>query len=239
MGAGFAGKFDAISLRYQLYVMNGFNGYDGEGILRGSDGLRKGRQKAAESYISDPNVSLKFDYYGIQGLKVGLAGYFGPSQTRAINGVDRSNTPLWIDSTQVNISMVGLDARYNKNNFVARGQLIYSAIGNTAAYNAFTGKDLGSNMFGYYLESGYNVLGLFNDQTEQKIVPFIRYEVYNTHQAVAGDITVNEAYNRTDITTGVGYWLSRGAVIKADYQFMTNQAGDKKHMLNCGVGVWF
>lgn len=239
MGAGFAGKFDGASLRYQLYVVNGFNGYDGSGKFKGNDAMRGGRQKAAESYMSNPNLSLKLDYYGLPGLKVGLAGYFGPSQTKAKDGLLKSANNDWVDSTQINISMVGTDIRYVKSDLQARAMFTYTALGNTESYNTFTGKDLGSSMLGYYAEIGYNVMSFFNKDTEQKIVPFARYEVYNTHQTTAGKLTVNDAYNRTDITVGVGYWLARGAVIKGDYQLMTDKAGNKKQMLNFGVGVWF
>jgi len=58
IGVGVSGKFDNLSLKYQAYIFNGFVSYrDGEGTLRGKDGLRKGRQKAAESIINSPNLS--------------------------------------------------------------------------------------------------------------------------------------------------------------------------------------
>ena len=72
IGAGLAGKLEFAAVRYQFYVVNGFNGYDSGGTFRGTDGLRKGRQKGAESTMSSPNLSAKVDFYGINGLKVGF-----------------------------------------------------------------------------------------------------------------------------------------------------------------------
>ena len=32
--------------------------------------------KEIQSIISSPNLSTKIDFYGVKGLKIGLAGYF-------------------------------------------------------------------------------------------------------------------------------------------------------------------
>lgn len=245
MGAGFAGKLDNVSLRYQLYVVNGFNGYDGSGTFRGSDGLRKGRQKAAESFISSPNFSGKVDWYGMKGLKVGLSGYFGSSQSKAFEGLDASDATAssTADSTVLGIAMYGLDARYNKGGFQARGQFIYSTLTNSSAYNLFTGADVGSAMKGYYAELGYDVLRLIKKNVKQQLILFGRYENYNTHDEVVdvqpGVSLKNDAYNRTDITLGFGYKIAYGAVLKGDYQILSNAAGGEISQLNFGVGIWF
>ena len=52
IGIGVAGRMDGLALRYQAYLFNGFISHDGnEGKLKGSNGLRGGRQK-------EPNLSL-------------------------------------------------------------------------------------------------------------------------------------------------------------------------------------
>ncbi|MDH5603260.1 MAG: hypothetical protein OEY51_04960 [Cyclobacteriaceae bacterium] len=243
IGAGFSGSFPSSSLRYQVYLVNGFSGYGASGAtFRGSDAFRKGRQKAAESYISSPNLSMKIDYYGIPGLKVGLSGYTGKSQSVLFKGLrkDDEMASYRADSSVVHITMMGLDARYQNKGIVARAQLISAIIGNTDQYNAFSGTDLGSQMMGYYVEAGYDVFHLVNRQMQHKCVPFIRYERYDTHQGVAGSLTENLAYDRTDITLGVNYFLTPGAVLKGDYQVFSNQSSPvKAKQLNFGVGIWF
>ena len=243
LGAGFAGNFPSLSLKYQAYVVNGFNGFDGTGKFRGSDGFRKGRQKGAESYMSSPNLSTKIDYYGIPGLKLGLSGYFGKSQSTLFDGLDKNNAEAsaTADSSVVNISMIGLDARYQYRAFSARAMLVNSTIGNTDQYNAFTGADLGSKMFGYYVEAGYDVLSLIKPGAKQRLDVFARYEQYDTHKEVTGDLVRNLAYDRTDITVGAGFMVAPGAVLKADYQIFKNEAqgGATQKQLNLGVGIWF
>lgn len=244
MGVGFAGNFPTYSLKYQLYAVNGFNGYsNGAGVLRGSDAFRKGRQKAAKSYMSSPNLSTKIDYYGLPGLKIGLAGYFGKSQSDLFDGLSKNDFAAnqQADSSVVNLSMIGLDARYQLKGFKARAQVISANISNTKAYNSFTGKDLGAELFGYYVEASYDVLRLFNFNTNKELNLFTRYEEYNTHYKVTSESQKNDAYNRTDITIGLGLKLTPGTVLKADYQLLKN-ADDTLpdvNQLNFGVGVWF
>ena len=86
IGIGVSGRFPEVSLGYQVYVFNGFKSTtsDGEGglsgFLKGSNGLRGGRQKGIQSTVDTPTLSAKFDYYGLPGLRFGLAGYFGKTQ---------------------------------------------------------------------------------------------------------------------------------------------------------------
>lgn len=240
IGAGFTGRIDNASLKYQLYVMNGFNGYDDGGKFRGTDGYRKGRQKGAESFMSSPTLTTKIDYYGIPGLKLGFSTYNGKSQSSLYNGLDKDDElgKAQADSSVIGISMLGFDARYVNGAFEARGQFNLANNSNTDEYNAFTGKDLGSQMLGWYLEAGYDLL--YNSDSGQRLVPFVRYEKYNTHSKTEGSLAVNKAYNRTDITMGLGWWLAPGAVLKADYQFFSNEFNDSnKGQLNLGIGIWF
>ena len=93
-------------------------------------------------------------------------------------------------------------------------------------------------MMGYYVELGYDVLTIFTDK-EQKLVPFFRYENYNTHQKVPANTTSNPAYHRTDITSGLGYWFTEGAVVKADYQWFLDAGNKNKQQVNIGIGFMF
>lgn len=231
IGFGISGKMDNASLRYQAYIFNGFKS-DG---LRGKDGLRKGRQKGAESTISTPTLSGKLDYYGIKGLRLGLSGYFG--RTQAADDIEDE------DGTTIGVAMIGLDARYNYKKWMTRGQFIYASLSDTEDFNnnvinANAASDpLGSEMNGWYVEAAYNILPVTK---EKKLYAFARYEDYNTHADTEG-FTVNDNYHRKEITTGLSLHLATGAVVKADYQFLDTAADgvDSKGQLNLGVGVWF
>ncbi len=134
--------------------------------------------------------------------------------------------------------MIGLDARYALNRFTARGQFIYTSLKDTEAYNILTGRDLGSAMQGWYLEGAYNLLPA---NKQQKLFAFTRFEKFDTHASTAGSLIDNEAYDRTDITTGLTYHIAPGVVVKGDYQFRSNELDNDtiKNRLNFGLGVWF
>ena len=236
IGFGVSGRFNELSLGYQAYVFNGFKStsFDGNGgvngALKGSNGLRSGRQKAIQSTIDSPTLSMKFDYYGFPGLRLGLSGYFG--DTQAEDDVEA------IDGANIGISMIGLDARYAFQRFTARGQYVHGSLSGTEAYNNLTGKDLGSALQGWYLEAAYNLLP---QEKYQRLFAFARYEQYDTHAGTDGSLQQNDAYNRNDLTTGLSYHLAPGVVLKGDYQFRDNavSGGDVANRLNFGIGVWF
>ena len=230
IGIGFSGRSDAMSMRYQAYIFNGFLSHNGTaGLVKGSNGLRSGRQKGAESVFRTPNLSMKLDFYGINGLRLGLSGYFG--RTQAANEVFDTS------GSTVGLSMIGFDARYNLRKFTARCQYITSSIKDAFEYNQLTAKDLASGMSGYYIEGAYNFLPIRN---RQRLFAFVRYENFDTHASVPSNTDRNAAYHRKEITTGLSYHLAPGAVFKMDYQSKsTGLDDDAKGQINAGVGVWF
>jgi len=241
IGMGFTGQLTAASLTYQFYLVNGFASYDGSAKLKGVDALRGGRQKGAESFMSSPNLSAKVSYHGILGLELGLSGYFGKTQSSLYNGIDFTNKDLVqkADSSVVGVSMMAFDYRYRLGNFRSTGQIVYSDLSNTSAYNQFTGRDLGSALFGYYAEVSYVIP--FNMQDQQhEVEPFVRWEHYNTHFDVAGDLTVNDSYSYNGLGVGVGYKFHQNAVFKIDYIFYRNGADtENSGVFSMGVGVNF
>ena len=229
MGLGIYGRINSASIRYQAYVMNGFISYnDGAYKLKGTNGLRSGRQKGAESVGSNANFAARVDYYGLPGLKLGLSLYNGKTQT-----TDKS-----VVGSQVGLSMLGFDARYVKNRFSARSEYINASLSDTDKYNLASGKDLGSKMSGYYIEGAYNLLSL---TARQKLDVFVRYEDFDTHAEVAGNLTKNESFHRKETTFGFSYHLADGAVFKMDWQSKGTAVPDSesKGQFNMGIGVFF
>lgn len=247
VGFGLAGTIQPASLKYQAYLVNGFNGYDGTAKLNGKGGLRSGRQKGASSYISSPNFTAKVEYYGIRGLNVGLSGYVGDTQSKLYNGIAKDDQIALAraDSSVVGVTMIGADARYSLKGLQLRGQLYRVGISNSDQYNQFTrttaGKlnDLGSVMTGYYVEAGYNVFRPFAN-LKSELVPFVRLEAFDTHAEVENTIDKVESYKSSVITTGLTLKLAQGAVLKTDLQFVKPEgASSYSKVLSAGVGVMF
>ena len=230
IGVGVSGKFDDASLRYQAYMFNGFTSDNGGKYLGGKNGLRNGRQKGAESTMNNVNFSAKLDYYGLPGLRLGLSGYFGRTQS------DESieNTP----GADVGVAMLGLDARYAKKRFTARGQFINANITDSKEYNALYGSDLGKTLRGWYVEGAYNLLPMHK---EQQLYSFVRYEDFNTHAATESGLAQNLSYDRNEWTIGLTYKVAPGAAFKADYQIKDNavSGSEATKQFNLGFGIWF
>lgn len=227
IGIGVSGTITNSSLKYQAYIFNGFKSFaNGNGLLN-SSGLRNGRQEGKESTINTPNFSTKLDYFGVIGLRLGLAGYFGKTQT------DNSQ----ILASQVNIAMIGFDARYTYKNLELKAEYIHTYIKNTEDYNTLTGNDLGSQMFGYYTEMAYN-FGLKNGQ---KITTFLRFEKYNSQSKTAGNLIPDKANDRNEVLFGLNYKIAEGVAFKADYQFMNNALPNSQtqKQLNAGIAISF
>ena len=228
MGIGVSGRVNSASIRYQAYLMNGFLSYDDSHKLRGSDGLRKGRQKGAESVGSDTNFAGRVEYYGLSNFKLGVSYYAGNTQT----------TIPELSNTQIGLSMFGLDYRYVNGRLSSRGQYITASLSDTEAYNLAGTTDIGSAMGGYYIEGAYNLLPVENSQ---KLDIFLRYENFNTHQKTSGALIANDAFHRSETTFGLSYHLARGAVFKADYQTKGTavEGSDAIGQFNIGLGVFF
>lgn len=247
IGFGLSGTIQPASLKYQAYLVNGFNGYDGTARLNGRNGLRSGRQRGASSYISAPNLTAKVEYYGIRGLNLGLSGYFGDTQSRLYNGIAKDDDAALAkaDSSVVGIAMIGADARYTIMGLQLRAQVYRVGLSNTDQYNRFTRSatgalnDLGSVMTGYYVEAGYNVFrSLENIKTE--LVPFVRIEGLDTHAEVENNINRVASYKTSVITTGLTFRLAQGAVLKSDLQFVKPEGADKAtKVFSAGLGVMF
>jgi len=230
IGIGASGRIDNIGVKYQAYLFNGFLSHDGNsGKLKGSNALRGGRQKGAESTMSNLSVAGKLDFYGINGLRLGISGYNG--KTSAVDGQNK------IPGSEIGVSMVGIDGRYIYKKFSTRGQYTFASLSDTDLYNDLTGKDLGSEIYGYYIETAYNLLPI---KKKQRLIVFARYENFDTHHAVESNISKNYEYHRKELTYGFSYHISPGSVFKIDYQNKsTNAPNSSKGQFNMGIGVWF
>lgn len=241
LGAGFAGTINSASLKYQVYLVNGFKSYDGTSYLTGSNGLRNGRQKGIASFMSTPNLSAKIDYFGLPGLKFGLSGYFGGTQSSLYNNLSKDNAAgiAKADSSVVGVTMIGADARYVKKGWELRAQYIKTFIQNSDQYNAFTKKDMGSEMEGWYVEAGYNVFQTIPSISSQ-LVPFVRYEQYDTQHKTEGTVLRNKANNKTEITAGIGWRITPSVALKGDYQWIKSEAANNySGQYNLGIGLMF
>lgn len=246
IGFGATGVISEASIRYQLYLMNGFSSYNGSAQLSGGTGLRNGRQKGAKSIIRTPVITGRVEYYGIMGLNIGVSAYIGNTQSSMYKSINRDDEIglMAADSSIVKVNMFGFDARYQKNGFQVKAQTYYTTLSNTIQYNYFTASDnapndVGSSMYGYYVEAGYNVFQKAI-KIRSELTAFIRYSAFDTQNKVEGALTKNSAYSMQVITTGIGWKPISEVAIKADIQFLkSKQESNFSKVFNAGIAIWF
>ena len=240
MGFGFHGLFKRANLKYQLYAVNGFNGYNQTAKI-GASGLRGARQKGAEALMRKPSVTGKLTFFGINGLRLGLSGYYGSSESTMFNGLDRSDDVAvrQADSSSIGIAMTAVNLHYTVGNFQFTAIGNYTFLNNTKAYNEFAGSNTGKELYGYYGEVAYRQK-LKKGKAYPQIIPFVRYENYDTQFKVEEGVTKNDAYHREELTFGLGYQMTPGTIVKADLQWVKNGVNPRPfNVLNVGFGFWF
>ncbi len=244
IGLGVSGLVLPLSIKYQAYVVNGFKSFDGQATIGGATGLRNGRQNASNAFAYTPNFTGRVEYFGLRGLNLAVSGYFGPTQSTLYEGLPRADEAARAraDSSVVGVRMLGFDARYSYKGLKLMGQVYYTSLTNTKAYNAFTadknGGNLGKAMFGYFVDLGYDLLRTAD--TDKQLIAFVRYSNFDTHFKVDELLSANPAYDRTVITTGLTMFLTRGANVKADVQWQTDESTDEwQTTFNTGFGIMF
>lgn len=240
MGIGLHGLIKRANIKYQLYAVNGFKGYDGSAKISAS-GLRSARQKGAEALITTPSITGKVTFFGLNGLRIGLSGYYGNSESSMYHGLDREDQAAQdqADSSSVGIAMTALNLQYTIGKFQITAVGNYTSLSNTMAYNTFTGSNAAKNIYGYYGELAYRQ-SLKKTQSYPMVIPFVRYENYDTQYKVDANIVKNDANQKEELTVGVGYQMTPGTILKTDLQWVKNGANARPYnVLNVGFGFWF
>ena len=219
-------------LSYQAYVVAGLDGSE----FSDSSGVRDGRTKERQG-LNDPAVTGRLDFYPMedQDLRIGVSGYYGGTNNKNKGGSHTNG----VDNT---FSMVSADFEYDVSRLRLRGVVAQGFNSDADDLNAEFGEGVGEEIFGWYLEGGVSVMPeswKSGKLKEADLIPFVRYEEYDTQYKTAG--TAKDGDNdRTDITVGVNFPLTQLFVLKADYQFRYDESGsDPNNVFNLGMGWVF
>jgi hypothetical protein len=225
-GFGFFGEKGPVSWR--AYVVAGL---DASGFTS-NNGIRGGRQKGSRSTAEDLGLVARLDFDPVPGLDFGLSGFFGNSgQDATVGGKEIDvSLSLWDAHLAWQWRGLGLRALYTQG-----------SIGDVTELNALLGfagnKSVGSRIEGWYGEIGYDVLSHLD--TKQELIPFVRYEQFDTQARVPSGFLRDPANDRTISTFGFAYKPHPQVVIKLDYQDIDNEAGTGTDQYNLAVGYSF
>ncbi|HSL22510.1 MAG TPA: hypothetical protein VK886_13330 [Vicinamibacterales bacterium] len=225
-GFGLLGARGPVS--YRAYVVNGL---DAAGF--NSDGLRGGRQKGARAQAADMAIVARADVTPTAGVFVGGSIYSGQSdQDQFMADGSPIDVATTIGEVHGQAQLRGLDVRA----LYARASL-----GGVAGLNAALGltgdTGVGSAMSGGYTQVGYNVLN--RRGTAVELTPFYRFERVNTHAEVPEGFLIDPSRKIEFQTLGLELRPVTGVVVKADYQWISNDARTGRNQFNVVLGYAF
>jgi len=236
-GLGAFGGFGDFTWR--AYLINGLDatgvGESGAEGFSASEGIRGGRQGGAKAAIEDVAGVARVDWSGLPGLTVGFSGYLGNSGQSATLPSDPS---VVVDART---TVLEGHAEYRGHGFELRVLAALTDVDDAAEVNEVLGytddASVGSRLSGWYMQAGYDVLrGL---RTEQQLIPYLRYEEVDTQAEVPAGFARNPANERAAVTFGAAWRPITQVSVKADYQWLTNEAESGVNQLNVSLGWLF
>jgi len=225
-GVGLFGEVGPLT--YRTYLMNGL---EAERFAAG--GIRSARQNGAKAAAEDLAWVGRIDWTAIPGFVAGVSGYIGDSA----QGLADARGELAVDTR-----LLEVHAEWRGAGFQVRGLWVEGALGGVARLNqalALTGnRSVGEKFGGTYLEAGYDVLGRVAGN-RQSLVPFARWESYDTQRAVPSGFTRSRANEVETLTVGVNWQPIEQVILKADWQDVKNGAGTGVDQFNLALGYIF
>jgi len=95
-------------------------------------------------------------------------------------------------------------------------------------------------MFGFYVETAYDVLPLLLPETTQSLAPFFRYELVDTQDDVPRGYVRVPGSDMQIYQVGLSYKPHPQVVLKLDYRnFNNGNVNPKPDELNLGAGFIF
>ncbi len=194
LGAGVYG--DSGVLAYRAYVTSSL---DAAGFTSGG-GIRGGRQKGSEAIAEDWALCGRLDYVGTPGLLVGASVFSGDAGqdklTPSGEGVDGRTSvfDVHVDWQWRGLWLRGLYA-----------QTTISQAGLINELNGFVGDEsVGNRQNGWYVQAAYDVLS-FSPTSKMSLLPYARYEEYDTQGQVPAGFARNPANDRSELTLGLAF----------------------------------
>ncbi len=201
---GFGAHGTVAGLSYRAYVVGGMSGerFSAAG-LRG--GRQKGNRAAADSFAG----VLRVDWER-PGWTLGGAVYHGGAgQDRRVGGAP-------IDELDVTLAEVHTELMWR--GLWLRGLYAHAWVDGARALNAATGAGVASRLTGHYVELGYDLLAAIDEQSNQALYPFCRYERIDTQAGLPAGASRVPGQADTVWTVGLHYRPIDSVVLKADYE---------------------
>lgn len=211
---------DYSRVSYEAYVTTGLNA-DGFGrdawVTDGKQGLFE-----TDNFTS-PAYTVRFDYEGVPGLRVGASYYYCNDATA---NADKRFKYSSLDGVSVNI--LSADAQYRNRYVTARANVLWGQISNSQKLSGVSLSNLSNyhhgamrrtakNALSYGVEAGLNLSAFAASTRCPVIYPFGRYEYYNPQERGEGTQLIDPRCQVSKWTGGVNWFALPNLVVKADW----------------------
>jgi predicted porin len=227
--------------RYELMLINGLdpNGFSSSNWVRG------GKQGLFETAVmTSPAYAARLEYTPVEGLRLGVSGYHNKSAQNA-------SIPQKTADIDAVVSIGSVDLQYQHKNIAARANLMYGHLTdalrlsqinrNISKATQFARTPVAEGTLTYAVEAGYNVLPLFG--LKQALVPFVRYEYYNSAEKVPEGMASMPINRRNVVTVGANYAFLPNLLVKADYSIrrLDNDRFNRENTFGIAIAYtgWF
>ncbi len=232
-GAGIFGETKHLS--YRTYVVNSLDAVkepgDGDGFS--AKGIRGGRTKGSKSPAEDYAFVGRLDWMPKQWLTVGASLFTGDT--------GQGNVTTSGDVIGAGTTIGELHAEFRLRGWQARALYVGTSIDDVTELNdiqGFTGDEsIGERQFGWYAELGYDTFS--HRETRQALIPYARYERFNTQDRVPAGFAANPANDQKVTTIGLSYKPIVNVALKADYSVIKNAAGTGVDQFNIALGFYY
>ncbi len=221
------------------YTFSVYQGLDPR-AYNGGTWIRRGRDEEFRGAFNSAILNSQLEYSGLKNTTLNLSGLW--TRARDTEGASPVRSDTWLVSSFVR-------NEWKNWTFMALGS--YGNMANTTGIYDLTrmsdpeglpadGQVMGSSVYGYYAEVGYDILSLFGKNKDKnsgnrkggrfyrpdevKLPVFVRYERLDTHASVDSALEGLPRFRSdlTALTVGVNFNPRRNIVFKTNYQFRNN-----------------
>jgi len=222
----------AHGLSYRAYVIESLRAdrYDGSG-------LRNGRQNGSEAMFESVAGTVRLDY-ARAGVRGGASLFHGGTSQGSKTPAGRTfegRTTIYeghLDAHARGIRLRALAACANVGDASAINEL-RNLMGDGG------GASVGSELFGFYVEAGYDLWSRLRPETRFELVPYFRYEELDTQSEVPAGYAKSAANADRITTAGAAFYPHPQVVVKADYQWHRDDARTGMNQWNAVLAYLF
>jgi hypothetical protein len=248
IGVALYGTANRLPLNYSIALMNGLNS---AGFEHGN-GIREGRTEGQNASANNLAITASLQY-NWKNFKFQVSGYVGGTVGLSKRAADSLNLNSGAFGTTLYLTEGNV--QYTKNAFSARVLFANINYPDAAKVNVAYAKNLATNMYGGYVEIGYD--WLYKKQQQPNFTTFARYEFFDLNSAIPNPpkAIYDGTLKQQHLILGISYLPIPNVVVKADVRLantgdqnpdlIINPAPNaipynpKNTFLNLGIGYSF